>query len=68
MFLGSLTDREVETLILALKYWRCHRRGDTRRTDHVLTREEAEILIAKLELTGYGRVPPDGLKTNLFSR
>ena len=35
----TLTDREVETLILALKYWRYHRRGETRRYDRLLTRD-----------------------------
>ncbi len=68
MFLGSLTDPEVETLILALRYWRCHRRGDTRRKDHLLSREETDVLVAKLELTGFGSIPPEDLKTNLFSR
>ena len=70
MFVASLTDGEVETLLLALKYWRCHR-GDsaTRRGDHVLTDAELDILLAKL---GTGRLtmrPPDeDILTDLFSR
>ncbi|HTK28047.1 MAG TPA: hypothetical protein VL309_00740 [Vicinamibacterales bacterium] len=49
MFVASLTDQEVETLLLALKFWRYHRRDSaTRRQDHVLSPEEAEVLVAKL--------------------
>ena len=40
MYPVTLTAREVETLILALKYWRYHRRGETRRHDRLLTPEE----------------------------
>ena len=43
MFLASLTDREVEMLVLALKYWRHHRRGEARRTDRLLTRDELDL-------------------------
>jgi hypothetical protein len=70
MFVATLTDGEVETLLLTLKYWRYHRRdAPTRRHDHVLTNEELDVLVAKL---GSGRLtmrPPDeDLLSDLFSR
>ncbi len=48
MFTTTLSDRELETLILALKYWRGRRHGATRRSDHLLTRVELDLLLAKL--------------------
>jgi hypothetical protein len=70
MFVASLTDAEVETLLLALKYWRCHRgESATRRGDRILTDAEVDVLLAKL---GTGRLamrPPDeDILTDLFSR
>jgi hypothetical protein len=70
MFVASLTDAEVETLLLALKYWRCHRsHSATRRGDHILNDADVEILLAKL---GTGRLtmrpPDDDLLSDLLSR
>ena len=70
MFVASLTDAEVETLLLALKYWRCHRSDSpTRRGDHILNDADVEILLAKL---GTGRLtmrpPNDDLLSDLLSR
>jgi hypothetical protein len=60
MFVASLTDAEVDTLLLALKYWRCHRSDSaTRRGDRILANADVELLLAKL---GMGRLtmrPPD---------
>lgn len=50
MFVASFTDSEVETLLLALKFWRYHRRdSSTRRHDRVLPCEELDVLLAKLD-------------------
>jgi hypothetical protein len=64
----TLTDREVETLILALKYWRYHRRGETRRHDRLLTREEVDLLLAKLGCSAITSLPGDDLPFDLFPR
>ena len=64
----TLTDREVETLVLALKYWRYHRRGETRRNDRLLTREEVDLLLAKLGCGAITSLPPDDLPLDLFPR
>ena len=68
MFAGTLSDREVETLLVALKYWRCHRRGDTRRHDRLLPREDVDVLLAKLACSTLGSLPPDDWMTDLFPR
>jgi hypothetical protein len=70
MFVASLTDAEVDTLLLALKYWRCHRSDSaTRRGDRVLSDTGLDVLLAKL---GTGRLtmrPPDeDILSDLLSR
>ena len=63
-----LTSREIETLIVALKYWRVHRSSGMRKNDRTLTREEIDLLLAKL---GSGAMPPpspDELPPDLFPR
>lgn len=61
MILAQLDDREVATLILALKYWRYHRRGGTRRSDRLLTRQEVDLLLAKLGHRALAPLRPDDL-------
>jgi hypothetical protein len=68
MFLASLNDRELETLILALKYWRSHRRGQGRRTDRVLSLEELDLLLTKLGCSNLTSWPTDALPPDLFPR
>jgi hypothetical protein len=68
MYPMTLTDREVETLVLALKYWRYHRRGETRRYDKLLTREEVDILLAKLGCTAMSSLPGDDQPFDFFPR
>jgi hypothetical protein len=49
MFIDTLTDHEIEALIVVLKYWRRHRRDtDTRWNDPVLTRDAVDLMLAKL--------------------
>ncbi len=49
MITSSLDEREVQLLIVALRYWRTHRNsGLTRRTDPHLTPDTVDILLAKL--------------------
>ena len=68
MLVTSLTDREVETLILAVRYWRYNRRGDARRTDHLLTKEEVDVLLAKLASGVLSTLPTDDFLSDLHSR
>jgi len=68
MYPLTLTEREVETLVLALKYWRYHRRGDARRHDRLLTREEVDLLLAKLGCAALTSLPPDDWPADLFPR
>ena len=68
MLVTSLTDREVETLILAVRYWRYNRRGDARRTDRILTKHEVDILLAKLSAGTLSTLPSDDHSSDLFSR
>lgn len=50
MFTSTLDDREVQLLIVALRYWRTHRIGGvTRRTDPQMPPDIVDILLAKLE-------------------
>lgn len=58
MFLGTLTEREVETLMVAIRFWR-HHRLDARRTDNLLTREETDLLLAKLGTGILSSLPDD---------
>jgi hypothetical protein len=59
MLLNTLDDREIETLILALKYWRYHRHGGTRRTDRLLTIEGIDLLLAKLGCSTIAPLPDE---------
>ena len=49
MHTTSLSDIELETVVIALKYWRIHRHdGDVRRSDRMLKLTELDSLLAKL--------------------
>ncbi len=49
MLTSSLDDREIQLLLVALRYWRTHRSdGVSRRTDPHLPPERVELLLAKL--------------------
>jgi hypothetical protein len=46
---GNLDAREIELLIVALRYWRTHRiDGITRRSDRPMTPDTIDSLLAKL--------------------
>ena len=47
----SLDDREIEMIVLALRFWRAQRRtGETRRTDSSFIAPDAvDLLLAKLQ-------------------
>lgn len=66
MYALTLTDREIETLILALKYWRYHRRGETRRHDRLLARNEVDLLLAKLGCGAITALPQDDPPSDFF--
>jgi len=44
----SFDDRELEILILALRYWRVQRGSVARRTDPVFRANDVDALLAKL--------------------
>jgi hypothetical protein len=68
MFVGSLTDAELKTLVVALKYWRRHRRGGrSRKTDHLLPPRDVDILVTKLGTGILGSLPPDEVIADLSS-
>ena len=48
MLTSTLDQREVEILILALRYWRAQRGGHQRRTDPAFTPDAIDLLLAKL--------------------
>ncbi len=69
MFIHDLTDEELGTLIVALKYWRTNRRNTSvRRGDAVLTREGVDLLLAKLEIATATSLPPDDFPRSYFLR
>ncbi len=69
MFVASLTDAELETLIVALKYWRHHRRETRgRRQDRVLPPLGVDVLLAKLTAGVTIADPHDDLPTDLLKR
>lgn len=47
----SLDDREIEMIVLALRFWRAQRRsGETRRTDSsFVSPDDVDFLLAKLQ-------------------
>jgi hypothetical protein len=68
MVTDDLTDQELGVLIVALKYWRTHRRDTaTRRNDPVLTSEAVDLLLAKLEIA-CTTLPTDRFTTGLYRR
>jgi len=69
MFIDSLSDQEIEAVIVAVKYWRHHRSdSDTRRNDPVLTPAAVDLLLAKLKSasSSMASAPPDELTTEHF--
>lgn len=57
MLTWHFDDREIQLLLVALRYWRAHRsEGVTRRTDPHLTPDLVDTLVAKLAT---GLPPPD---------
>jgi hypothetical protein len=49
MHTTSLSDIELETVVIALKYWRIHRHdGDVRKSDRMLKITELDSLLEKL--------------------
>ena len=61
MLMGAFDDREVEILILALRYWRAQRQnGQVRRTDPFVTPDAIDVLLAKLGSGSFSSVPPAG--------
>jgi hypothetical protein len=63
-----LTSREIETLIIALKYWRVHRDGGSRKSDRTLSREEVDLLLAKLGAGSLTAVGAEDRPPDLFHR
>lgn len=68
MFLASLNDDELQTIVIALKYWRHHRRDEaTRKGDRMLSPQDVDVLLAKLRMGTLSARPPDASLTDLFS-
>ena len=68
MVIANLTDAELVTMRIALKYWRSHRRdGDARKDDHLLTSAEFDLLLTKLGAEILATLSPDDLIADLFS-
>jgi hypothetical protein len=59
MSIRDFDDRELEILILALRYWRVQRGPVARRTDPVFGPDEIDVLLSKLRgsLTTAGPQP-----------
>jgi hypothetical protein len=69
MLLGAFDDREVEILILALRYWRAQRRsGVMRRADPFITPDTIDVLLAKLGSASFSSVPPDDPSDEFLAR
>ena len=67
MIVATLTEREVETVVRALKYWRSHRdAGDVRRADAPLSLPEFNLLLAKLGLCPMSPLRADGVARDLL--
>jgi hypothetical protein len=45
----SFDDRELEILILAIRYWKAHRGSIARRTDPVIRANDVDAILAKLQ-------------------
>ena len=46
----NLDERELEMIVLALRFWRARRTGETRRTDSsFIAPQDVDFLLAKLE-------------------
>jgi hypothetical protein len=45
----TLDDREIDILILALRYWKVQRGSVARRTDPVFRANDVDVLLAKLQ-------------------
>jgi hypothetical protein len=61
MFVASLTDVELQTIIIALKYWRCHRPTGQRRSDRALSPADVDALLAKLATGAFESLPSNAL-------
>jgi hypothetical protein len=69
MLISSFDEREVEILLLALRYWRSRRTdGHTRRTDPPVTPDAINVLMAKLGCGSLSSLPPDDLTVNSYRR
>jgi hypothetical protein len=54
---GTLSQREVEILLVALRYWRTHRGAGVRRTDPGVTLDAIDGLLAKLSASSWPEAP-----------
>jgi hypothetical protein len=60
MTTNDLNDQELGVLMVALKYWRAHRKETpTRRSDPALTGETLDLLLAKLDSASLTPMPSD---------
>ena len=46
---STFDERDLEILILALRYWKAHRGSIARRTDPVIRAADVDALLAKLQ-------------------
>jgi len=44
----SLDDRELDIMILALRYWKAHRGSTARKSDPVIRAQDVDAIMAKL--------------------
>ena len=57
----SLDERELQLVILALRFWRAQRGDDVmRRSDPLIAPETLDLLLAKLETSRSSSRPPAG--------
>lgn len=65
----TLTERELSAVILALKFWRHRRLGETRRGDQPLSVTEMNVLLSRLGCGTLSTLPgSDRDKVDLFPR
>jgi hypothetical protein len=61
--------RELELLIMALRYWRANRpEGQTRRNDPRVTLDTIDALLGKLGYAATAAAPPDDFTADFFAR
>jgi hypothetical protein len=71
MLIGTFDEKEVELLIVALRYWRSQRGSLLRKSDPAVSSEALDLLLAKLRacaVTSLSSDDPSDPLANLFRK